>query len=327
MARLCAFLLFTILIFSVAPIVSASAQSNVVTLVLGGEAYDGPPAFKVTWNGEVIGEGVVDTAIDTVAAGRLVVDGIVRIAPETFHFDVPASKFDAHASLRISMTNDSFDNVHKIGDRNLYVVSANINGHEIRAADFTHLHGDAADNAPLIADMVSLWEDADVAIAEPPVEGWPEQVTAASAPNGTNNAVIPAAPTESVPATEGIGAASAVSNAEVAQQKCKLKFDLTIDGFAPNATHLNAEQSKELETFSQKLQGQNCTVVVTGYSDASGSPEMNRIKAKERAISVLEFIAKQAVHFNRSEIIGFGATRQFGSTAASNRLVLIQVRP
>ena len=63
--------------------------------------------------------------------------------------------------------------VNKIGDRNLYVISANINGHEIRASDFIHRLGDGPSEVPLVANMLVLPQEADVAIAEPPPEGWP----------------------------------------------------------------------------------------------------------------------------------------------------------
>ena len=50
--------------------VGAFAASSTLSLIIGGEAYDGPPKFEVTFDGQPLGEAAVATAIDTVATGR-----------------------------------------------------------------------------------------------------------------------------------------------------------------------------------------------------------------------------------------------------------------
>ena len=51
----------------------ALATDSTLTLVMGGEAYDGPPKFSVSFAGQLIGEGTVAAAIDTGSAQRGVV--------------------------------------------------------------------------------------------------------------------------------------------------------------------------------------------------------------------------------------------------------------
>ncbi len=48
----------------------AMAADNIVQLIVGGEAYDGPPRFEVSFDGKVLGEAAVEAAIDTATAGR-----------------------------------------------------------------------------------------------------------------------------------------------------------------------------------------------------------------------------------------------------------------
>jgi hypothetical protein len=49
---------------------SAYAGEGTLVLVMGGEAYDGPPRFEVDFAGKTIGEGTVAAAIDTATTGR-----------------------------------------------------------------------------------------------------------------------------------------------------------------------------------------------------------------------------------------------------------------
>jgi|JI10StandDraft_1071094.scaffolds.fasta_scaffold31209_4 hypothetical protein len=49
---------------------AADAADSTLVLVMGGEAYDGPPRFEVDFAGKPIGEGTVAAAIDTAEAGR-----------------------------------------------------------------------------------------------------------------------------------------------------------------------------------------------------------------------------------------------------------------
>ena len=49
---------------------AAHAADSTLVVVMGGEAYDGPPKFEVDFAGTVLGEGTVAAAIDTAEVGR-----------------------------------------------------------------------------------------------------------------------------------------------------------------------------------------------------------------------------------------------------------------
>ena len=314
-------------IFLIGAPVVVLAQDNVVGLVLAGEAYDGPPHFEVTLNDKIIGEGDVDKSIDTITQGRLVVDGVKRSQSESYTFTVEASQFDSHAALRIRMTNDKFDDVNQIGDRNLYVISANINGHEISASDFFHRAGEKLSELPLVANMVALFRDEDVAIAEPPAEGWPAPAEQGSGSSTVNDAANTEKVSHALPPTTSAAPKTKASASKALSPSCAVNLDLTVAGFAQNVTQLTAGQVKPLKALVRKLQGQNCKVLVTGYSDNSGSREASGIRAHDRAAAVLEFITKEGLHIEHSDLVSFGATSQFGSTMADNRLVLVHIGP
>ena len=44
---------------------SVMAADSTLVLVMGGEAYDGPPKFEVDFDGKTLGQGTVAAAIDT----------------------------------------------------------------------------------------------------------------------------------------------------------------------------------------------------------------------------------------------------------------------
>ena len=49
---------------------TALAADGTLQVIIGGEAYDGPPRFEVSFGGAVLGEAAVDAAIDTASVGR-----------------------------------------------------------------------------------------------------------------------------------------------------------------------------------------------------------------------------------------------------------------
>ena len=300
----------------------AQAQDSIVTVVLAGEAYDGPPAFAVTFNGAVVGQGVVDKAIDTIAKGRIVAHGAMQGPAESFTFRVPSKEFDPHAELRIALTNDKFDEVNKVGDRNLYVVSASVNGREIQGPDFVRRFGDSRSPLPLILGMVPLPRNADLAIAEPPPEGWPSPGR-----EGPGTAAVPPAAGPSAPGSTGSAASTGTPSASEPPPKCAVNLVVTIAGFAQNVADLNAGQRQQLVQLADTLKGQDCAVVSTGYGDMAGPKEFSRQIAGARASTVVEFLKARGAHFSRVDVVPFGATRQFGPSNDLNRRVVVSIGP
>jgi hypothetical protein len=71
----------------------------------------------------------------------------------------------------------------------------------------------------------------------------------------------------------------------------------------------------------------SCGVIVTGYSSAGGTPEVNRSIAEQRARAVLALLRKLGATFKTEQVVAFGSTNQFGPTAADNRRLVVRVAP
>ena len=69
---------------------AAQAADSTLVLVMGGEAYDGPPKFEVEFAGKVLGEGTVAAAIDTAEAGRFADQKDKTPYVQSFTFAIPA---------------------------------------------------------------------------------------------------------------------------------------------------------------------------------------------------------------------------------------------
>ena len=110
---------------------------STLTLVIGGEAYDGPPKFEVWFDGQRIGEGVVDAAIDTATAGRFANATVKAPYIESFDFDIPDAAFNAGGEVRVRFLNEAYGGDGANRDRNLYLASIAINGLEVPATEMT----------------------------------------------------------------------------------------------------------------------------------------------------------------------------------------------
>ena len=116
---------------------SVALADSTLTLVIGGEAYDGPPKFEVWFDGQRIGEGVVDAAIDTATAGRFASATVKAPYIESFDFDIPDAAFNAGGEVRVRFLNEAYGGDGANRDRNLYLASVAINGLEVPAIEMT----------------------------------------------------------------------------------------------------------------------------------------------------------------------------------------------
>src|SRR3954470_21166850 len=80
---------------------SVMAADSTLVLVMGGEAYDGPPRFEVDFDGTSLGEGTVAAAIDTTKAGRFADARDKTPFIQTFTFVVPAAAFKASGVVKV----------------------------------------------------------------------------------------------------------------------------------------------------------------------------------------------------------------------------------
>src|SRR5688572_13603957 len=85
----------------------AMAADNIVQLIVGGEAYDGPPRFEVSFDGKVLGEAAVEAAIDTATAGRFADAADKAAYVQSFSFDVPDDVFKPGGEVRVRLVNEA----------------------------------------------------------------------------------------------------------------------------------------------------------------------------------------------------------------------------
>lgn len=161
-----------VLMSAAMPVMTAHADA-IVKLSIAGEAYDGPPTFSVLMGKTVIGKGTLDKAIDTETVGRLFASAKPSSYLQDFSFAVPDRQFKPDAQISIILTNDKYK-AEEIGrDRNLFVRSLTINGHEVDAAALTLLVNGKPENIDFQAGFMPVYQTRDAVVAEPPVDGWP----------------------------------------------------------------------------------------------------------------------------------------------------------
>jgi hypothetical protein len=132
-------------------------QAAEVRLELSGTSYNGGPAFDLAFGNTVVGEGVVDPAAGTN-------EGV-------FRFEVSDLLLVSNPDLRIRLTNDARGGPGE--DRNLYIVSAAVNGVGLPIADFAVLSKGEARPHRLRNGHLEVWSGNEVAVASPPTSGWP----------------------------------------------------------------------------------------------------------------------------------------------------------
>ena len=84
---------------------SVVAADSTLVLIMGGEAYDGPPKFEVEFDGKSLGEGTVAAAIDTTKAGRFADAKDKTPYIQTFTFAVPEAAFTPTGDVKVKFLN------------------------------------------------------------------------------------------------------------------------------------------------------------------------------------------------------------------------------
>ena len=130
----------------------------------------------------------------------------------------------------------------------------------------------------------------------------------------------------------------ALDRAEAAGKLAEGKFLYTVvltDNsvkFPVAGSELSPEAKARLTEFAQKLKTDNKNVYleIQGYTDASGSPAVNRRLGEERAEAVRRFMSQQGVALNRMNTISYGedtpvASNKTRTGRAQNRRVVVVV--
>lgn len=328
----------------------AMGQTSRLHLIIGGEAYDGPPKFEVSFNGEVLGEGVVSSAIDTVTAGRFADAADKTPYVQSFEFVIPDYLFKPDGEVRVRLTNEAFGGEGSDHDRNLYVAAVTINGGAVTVSGLVTATRDGFTPNELSGEFLVLEDGSEEGVSPAPRGGWPtpppviaEVAQARLMPeDDAGNRLMPvpgiaeiAAPatgiSEAAATVEGepepIETASLDPDPEATSAGCGLDQIYNVIGFNENSNDLTPRLMKRLDQIIGDIGEEKCRVQVTGYSSTQGSHATNALFAVERAQNVLAYLKANGLRFEKVTAAGGGATTQFGDEFAANRRVVITVTP
>ncbi len=316
---------------------AAHAADNPLTLVIGGEAYDGPPKFEVSFNGTVIGKAAVDTAIDTDNDGRFADTNDKASHVQSFDFPIPADVFNSGGEVRVRLTNEAFGGEGSNRDRNLFLASVAVNGRAVTLSGLTT--NDANGIAPneVLGEFLVLLDGNQQGVSKAPRGGWPT-AAGAIAPAKFVAERLPVSGLQELRVPEVVEAKAeidvdteqsmsvALANQDP-EQSCQIDDLFNVIGFNENSNDLTPKLMRRLDQIVTAIGTQKCTALVTGYSSTQGDYATNALFSVERAQNVLRYLRQQGVQFAEANAAGFGETTQFGEDLNANRRVVITVRP
>ncbi|MBI4923701.1 MAG: OmpA family protein [Devosia nanyangense] len=314
------------------PAIAVAADSTLV-LVLGGEAYDGPPKFAVTFDGKSLGEGTVAAAIDTGTTGRFADAADKTPYVQSFTFAVPEAVFRPEGEVAIKFLNEAYGGEGSNRDRNLYLASVSLNGRAVTASGLATVTANGIAPSDMLGEFLVIADGSRQGVTKAPQGGWP-------LPEGAVAEAKPSAPAQTAdadPATTSTvevkpspsekSAASTDPDPEVAGPKCDLDELYNVIGFNENSNELTPKLIERLDQVVADIGDRQCNVQVTGYSSKQGATASNALFAIERAQNSLRYLQEHGVKFVRASATGVGATDQFGPDFRSNRRVVITVSP
>lgn len=327
---------------------SALAASSTLQLIIGGEAYDGPPKFEVTFDGKVLGEGAVNAAIDTATVGRFADAADKAAYVENFTFDVPEDLFKPGAEVRVRLVNEAYGGDGSDRDRNLYLAAVSVNGRAVTVSGLSTRGTTADAGNEVLGEFLVLRDGNMEGVSKAPTGGWPlPDATIATAPEAapetmttevvatTELAAKPTKPPVDVQALrlpaedeEAVQTASLNQNPEAAASVACSRDELyNVIGFNENSNDLTPRLMKRLDQIVADIGTEKCKVLVTGYSSKQGNHATNALFAIERAQNVLTYLKQAGLSFDKATATGGGATEQFGDAFSANRRVVISVAP
>jgi outer membrane protein OmpA-like peptidoglycan-associated protein len=337
------------------------ASESTLVLVLGGEAYDGAPEFEVSFEGTPLGTGIVETAIDTETGGRIADVADKSPYVQSFEFTIPEDVFRPDGELRIKFTNEAYGGEGSNRDRNLYLVSATVNGRVVLGPGFKTISAQGEEPNQLVGDLLGLFDNGEEGVSSAPDGGWPEPVAdgiqtvaletaavtsddaaavasdePAIGPTGGPLILEPeaaaaveevkdAAHTVDLAEGERIEVAALGNNRVATVTDCGLDQVYNVVGFNENSNDLTPKLTERLDQIIADIGDEKCTVQITGYSSTQGAYATNALFAIERAQNVLAYLRQAGLEFEDVTATGAGETEQFGETFSANRRVVITV--
>jgi outer membrane protein OmpA-like peptidoglycan-associated protein len=333
---------------------TALAADGTLQVIIGGEAYDGPPRFEVSFDGVVLGEAAVDAAIDTGSVGRFADAPDKARYVQTLSFDIPDAAFKPGAEVRLRLINEAYGGDGSNRDRNLYLAAVAVNGRAVTLSGLaTQGTSSSVDNETL-GEFLVLRDGNVEAVSRAPEGGWPASsapvVAAAPVRTPAPEAVpepqpvavrLPEAPTEPAaevapapvpepaPETDAVTVASTqpVTAPQPATGSCGLDQLYNVVGFNESSNDLTPRLMERLDQIVGDIGSEKCKVLVTGYSSMQGDHATNALFAIERAQNVLTYLRQAGLSFEKVTATGGGATDQFGADFSTNRRVVISVAP
>lgn len=326
----------------------ALAASSRLQIIIGGEAYDGPPKFEVSFDGKPLGEGVVSDAIDTASAGRFADATDKTPYVQSFDFDIPEALFKPGGEVRVRLINEAYGGDGSNHDRNLYLAAVTLNGRAVTVSGL-ETRGTKADTSnELLGEFLVLRDGNMEGVSRAPAGGWPTPETALAqarlAPEPKPEEVAEVAAPETAPVKAPVAVAelkvpetpvevAAVEPAAVAvpeateTEACNRDELYNVIGFNENSNDLTPKLEARLKQIIDDIGPQKCKVLVTGYSSKQGNHATNALFAIERAQNVLAYLKQAGLSFEKATATGGGATEQFGDDFSVNRRVVISVSP
>jgi len=343
----------------------ALAEST-LTLVVGGEGFDGPPKFTVSFNGKPLGDSAVASAIDTSKDGRFA-DAVDKSKyTQTFTFKIADETFKPDGAVAIKLTNEAHGAAGSKDDRELYIQSVAVNGDAVLGPKLAMRSSVGVEPKAILGDYLVISQSDVQGIATAPDGGWPKaSASVAETPPAdavkpvVSDAAKPAAadskpvadaataevapikadappktdvaeaapPKAAATATDVADSPDANPNPEANAPDCGIAKSFQITGFSRNSNELTPKTRKALDVVAKTLGTQKCVVNVKGYSSMEGDTAHNALFSIERARNSLQYLAAQGVKFRTYSANGVGETSQFGSDPNANRRVVVVVSP
>ncbi|MEO8884353.1 MAG: carbohydrate-binding domain-containing protein, partial [Devosia sp.] len=255
----------------------ALAEST-LTLVVGGEGFDGPPKFSVSFDGKPLGDSAVASAIDTSKDGRFAdaVDKSKYI--QTFTFKLADDTFKPDGAIAIKLTNEAHGAAGGKDDRELYVQSVAVNGDVVPGTKLAMRSSVGVEPKAILGDYLVIAQSDVEGIATPPDGGWPKAAApvaeaaaadakpvadavpakADSGPAKTEVAEVAPAAKAAATATDAVDSPDANPNPEAKAPDCGIAKSFQIIGFSRNSNDLTAKTREALDVVAKTIGTQKC---------------------------------------------------------------------
>lgn len=315
---------------------AAHAADNTLILVMGGEAYDGPPKFEVSFNGTIIGKAAVDAAIDTDNDGRFADTPDKAAHVQSFEFPIPDDVFNAAGEVRVRLTNEAYGGEGSNRDRNLFLASVAVNGRAVTLSGLTTADANGVAPNETVGEFLVLLDGNQQGVSKAPRGGWPSaegvitpaKVVAERLPvSGLQELRVPEVVEAKAEIDVDTKQTASITPAPEAEGSCQIDDLYNVVGFNENSNDLTPKLMKRLDQIVAAIGKQKCTALITGYSSVQGDYATNALFSVERAQNVLRYLRQQGVQFAKATATGVGETTQFGPELNANRRVVITIRP